>query len=203
MKTVFERLEEFAELNEAKIELAGNLPADLEARWRELKAYYDRLMTKPPTERGPMARRLVIDEIRRRLRRRDRLRVRAVTDFFFHYQNTYLSARLVNLSKGGLFFSSHILLAKGSPVALYLPNLGPGYEALFETRGEVVWSSKGDGHSGLPRGMGVRFLDVEPEAAAQLDAFVVEALERRLPVGSLQAFAAPIAGRDCFYLHSK
>lgn len=203
MRTVLEPLEEFAELNEVKVELGGNLPPDLEARWCELKAFYDRLMTQPPPQRGLATRRLLTEEIRRRLKRRERLRVRAEMDLFFRYQDTYLAARLVNLSRGGIFFSSRVLLPTGSRIVLYLPNLGNGYEALFETRGEVVWSSKGDNGTGLPRGMGVRFSDVEPEAALQLDAFVVEWLEKRLPLGSIQALLPQAAGRDCFYFHSK
>ncbi len=203
MRSVLERLEEFSELNEVKIELGGNLPPDLDVHWRELKAFYDRLMTQPPPQRGPATRRLLTEEIRRRLKRRERLRVRAEMDFFFRYQNTYLTARLVNMSSGGLFFGSRALLPKGTRIFLYLPNLGKGYEALFESRGEVVWSAKGGNGTGLPRGMGARFLDIQPEAAAQLDAFVVESLEKRLPVGSIQAVIPQAGGRDCYYLHSK
>jgi hypothetical protein len=66
-----------------------------------------------------------------------------------------------------------------------MPNLGRGYESLFETMVDVVWATR-DGRAAR-RGMGVRFQDLHPEAAGQLDDFVVAFLRDRIskstPVG--------------------
>jgi c-di-GMP-binding flagellar brake protein YcgR len=70
-------------------------------------------------------------------------------------------------------------------MTLYMPNLGRGYENLFETTVDVVWAARG--HRAAHRGMGVRFQDLRPEAAEQLDDFVVAFLRDRIskstPVG--------------------
>jgi Tfp pilus assembly protein PilZ len=101
-------------------------------------------------------------------------------EVFFRYKDTYFSSRLVNLSRGGLFMSSNILLTKGSPITIYLPNLGDSYEDLFETRGEVAWSSRGGSATNLPRGMGICFRDMKQRAAEQLDAYLIDAIHRQL-----------------------
>lgn len=180
LKDVLDLLEEFCRLNEARIESRGRLPRSNELRWRELKVLYDRLMSQGSTDKPYHPPSFVVDDIRKRLSHRERLRVPTSMEVFFRYKDTYFSSRLVNLSRGGLFMSSNILLTTGSPITVYLPNLGDNYEELFETRGEVAWSSKGGSATTMPRGMGVSFRDMNQGAAEQLDAFLIKAIHRQL-----------------------
>lgn len=63
----------------------------------------------------------------------------------------------LNISAGGLFLATHKPLPTGSMVVLQL-NL-PSLEGAVEVMGEVVWNNVNDnGQSGLPEGMGIRFI---------------------------------------------
>lgn len=180
LKDVLDLLEEFCRLNEARIESRGRLPHRNELRWRELKVLYDRLMSRGSGMKEYQAPSFVVEDVRKRLSHRGRLRVPTSMEVFFRYKGTYFSSRLVNLSRGGLFMSSNILLTAGSPIIVYLPNLGESYEDLFETRGEVAWSSKGSSATNLPRGMGICFRDMKQRAAEQLDTFLIQAIHQQL-----------------------
>ena len=54
MKSELELVREFSELNEAKVDSWGALPASSEKRFRELKAYFEDLMARRSTERIPL-----------------------------------------------------------------------------------------------------------------------------------------------------
>lgn len=187
LKKVLDLLEEFGKLNDAKIESGGSLAPTEELRWRELKEFYDRLMSISPAQKGLNRRRFLAYDIRDQIKHRGRLRVRTDMDIFFRYQDAYLPSRVVNVSRGGLFMDSKILLTKGSRINLYWPNLGSDYEELFETEGEVVWTTPGGPKSDLPRGMGVRFCGMKRMAQQQLDAFVVDSLEERISSAGISA----------------
>jgi len=180
VKTVLNILEEFAVLNDAKVRFRGSLHPTSEGRWRSLKDFYDRLMSHPPSREAPSPCSRLSDMIRRQLTHRGRLRVRSEMRIFFQFEKAYYSSRLVNLSRGGIFIGSSILLTRGTPMTLYLPNLGSSYSELFETRAEVVWATKGIPRAGLPRGMGIRFCEMTPSTAEQLDDFIIESLRKRL-----------------------
>jgi uncharacterized protein (TIGR02266 family) len=185
MKSELELVREFSELNEAKVDSWGTLPVAAEKRFRELKAYFDDLMVRRTSERIPLLDRHETFEIRREVAGRSRLRIPAEMSVFFCYDDTYAPARSVNLSPGGLFVGSDVTLQRGERMTLYMPNLGRGYESLFETTVDVVWAAR-DARAAR-RGMGVRFEDLRPEAAQQLDDFVVAFLRDRIsksaPVG--------------------
>jgi hypothetical protein len=187
LKKVLDLLEEFGTLNDAKIESGGSLAPTEELRWRELKEFYDRLMTISPAQKGLDRRRFLAYDIRDQVKHRGRLRVRTDMDVFFKYQDAYLSSRVVNVSRGGVFMGSKILLTKGSRINLYWPNLGSDYEELFETEGEVAWATPGAPKSDLPRGMGVRFCEMKRAAQEQLDAFVVDSLEEQMSAAGISA----------------
>lgn len=180
LKDVLDLLEEFCKLNEVRIESRGRLPQRSENRWEELKSLYDRLMSRDPSARKPGMPTFVAEDIRERLKHRERLRVPTDMEVFFRYKDTYLSSRLVNLSRGGLFLGSSVLLAEGAQITVYLPNLGDDYEDIFETRGEVAWTTRGSPQSGIPRGMGVRFRELSGSAKAQLDTLLIRKLQARL-----------------------
>ncbi len=184
MKKVLELLEEFGQLNDAKIESGGSLSPTEELRWGDLKEFYDRLMSISPPKKGLDRRRFLAFDLRKQVKHRGRLRVRTEMDVFFRFQKSYLPSQLVNVSCGGLFMGSEVLLSKGSRVRIYMPNLGSDYGELFETEGEVAWSSAGASKSDLPRGMGIRFCRMKGRAAEQLDAVVVDSLEERISLAA-------------------
>jgi len=185
MKSELELVREFSELNEAKVDSWGTLPVAAEKRFRELKAYFDDLMVRRSHERIPLLDRHETFEVRRAVTGRSRLRIPADMSIFFCHEDAYAPARSVNLSCGGLFLGSDVTLERGDRMTLYMPNLGRGYESLFETTVDVVWAAR-EARSAR-RGMGVRFENLRPEAAQQLDDFVVAFLRDRIsksaPVG--------------------
>lgn len=168
---------EFSELNDAKIQSRGLLPPGLEGRWKRLKTYYDQLMLQVPASKAGES---LSSLIRQKLSHRCRLRVRTEMEVFFLYQSDYETTHLVNLSRGGLFLGSELLLGRGARITVYLPNLGAGYDALFETRAEVVWATLGNPRAGQPRGMGVCFREITRTAEEQLDIYIVDSLGKRV-----------------------
>jgi len=185
MKSELDLVREFSELNEAKVDSWGTLPVASEKRFRELKAYFDDLMARRSSERISLLDRHETFEIRSAVTGRSRLRIPSEMGLFFCHDDAYAPARSVNLSRGGIFLGSDVTLRRGDRMTLYMPNLGRGYESLFETTVDVVWAARDS--RAAHRGMGVRFQDLFPEAADQLDDFVVAFLRDRIsksmPVG--------------------
>lgn len=181
MRSELDLVQEFCELNQGKIESWGSLPVASEQRWKELKGFYDNLLLSRATNKVPSGDRYDRKEIATRLRNRSRLRIPTQMSVFFCYGNTYAPAHSVNVSRGGLYVSSDIMLEPGDPVTLYMPNLGGGYEHLFETPVDVVWtaSRKLD-----KRGMGLRFHELPETTDEQLDEFIVGYLRDRLSKGN-------------------
>jgi uncharacterized protein (TIGR02266 family) len=186
MKSELDLVREFSELNEEKVDSWGALPIPSEKRFRELKAYFDDLMTRRSTERIPLLDRYETFEIKKAVTGRSRLRIPAQMSIFFCHDDTYAPARSVNLSRGGLFVGSDVTLTRGDRMTLYMPNLGRGYESLFETTVDVVWATRNG--EATRRGMGVRFQDLRAEAEEELDDFLVAFLRDRIskstPVGN-------------------
>jgi hypothetical protein len=185
MKSELDLVREFSELNEAKVDSFGALPVAAEKRFRELKLYFDDLMRERTRDRIPLLDRHETFEIRRAVNGRSRLRIPAEMTVFFCHDDAYAPARSVNLSCGGLFLGSDVTLRRGDRMTLYMPNLGRGYESLFETTVDVVWAARSG--PAAQRGMGVQFHTLRPETGQQLDDFVVAFLRDRIskiaPVG--------------------
>lgn len=169
MNRVIELVREFALLQEERFRNGGALPASREERWEELAGFCSRMLSL-----GGQA-----NAVGGGGWTRASLRVPAEVDMFFQCRGEYYAGQLVNLSRGGIFLGSPALMAVGSPLQLFLTNLGRA--ALLETRGEVVWTcEKSLPSSTLPRGMGVRFVEFSDPLARQMEAFVFETLESRL-----------------------
>jgi len=164
-------------LNQAKIESWGSLDASYEQRWRELKGFYDNLLASRLETKVPSSHRFGRSELEFRLPHRASLRVPVEMGLFFCHSDTYAPANLKNLSQGGLFVESNVTMSTGDILTLYMPNLGGGYELLFETPVDVVWTSP---QKENPRGMGLRFLNVDEPTREQLDSFILSFLRRRL-----------------------
>jgi Tfp pilus assembly protein PilZ len=178
--TFLDLLREFAALNDAKLRRGGMLSPEDEKRWAELKILYDRLMSLDGLEPAPR-RSFSPGEVARLVTDRDRLRVRSEMSVTLVSDGLSLAARTVNLSKSGAFVASETLLEVGARLALYLFRADGGPPEVLELKGEVSWRSEaGVKEVGLPRGMGIHFLDTSPELMERLDALVVETLERQL-----------------------
>jgi uncharacterized protein (TIGR02266 family) len=80
-----------------------------------------------------------------------------------------------NLSAGGVFIATHKLKPVGSKIECSI-NLPDGVQ--MRALGEVRWVRIFNETSDTPPGMGVRFIDVSPEAVASIEAF----LARRDPL---------------------
>ena len=75
----------------------------------------------------------------------------------------------VNISKGGLFVNTRSPLEVGSEVKLILSL--PDGNSSFDLIGRVSWVTPTSAGGPAP-GMGIEFLDVNPEKRARLEAFV-------------------------------
>ena len=75
MKTLLDLIQEWAALNESKTVAGGALPPDGEARWDELRKFYELLMAQDGLCAYPAAR-YSASEIRSAVSTRSRLRVR-------------------------------------------------------------------------------------------------------------------------------
>ena len=177
MTTELDLVQEYSNLNQAKIESWGSLDVSYEQRWRELKGFYDNLLASRLETKVPSPHRFGRSEFEFRLPHRASLRVPVEMGLFFCHGDTYAPANLKNLSQGGLFVTSNVTMSTGDILTLYMPNLGGGYELLFETPVDVVWTSP---QKEAPRGMGLRFLNVDEPTREQLDSFILSFLRRRL-----------------------
>jgi len=76
----------------------------------------------------------------------------------------------LNISAGGIYLPSHKPLPPGSMVVLHL-NL-PTLHSAVEVLGEVVWNNMNpETNNGLPKGMGIRFLNQSSLALEHLGLF--------------------------------
>ncbi|MGH9324868.1 MAG: PilZ domain-containing protein [Vicinamibacteria bacterium] len=178
MKSELDLVREFSELNEAKVDSWGTLPAASEKRFQELKAYFEELMGRRSGERIPLLDRHETFEIRNAIAGRNRLRIPADMNLFFCHGDAYAPARAVNLSRGGILLGADVTLERGDRLTIYMPNLGRGYENLFETTVDVVWTARE--RRLASRGMGVSFRELGSEAEDELDDFVVAFLRDRI-----------------------
>ena len=185
MRSELDLVQEFCELNQAKVESWGSLPVASEQRWNELKGFYDNLLISRASNKVPSGDRFDRKEIVSRLQNRSRLRVPTEMGVFFCHGEEYAPARSLNISRGGLYLSSTIALDPGKPLTLYMPNLGGSYRHLFETQVDVVWTP---GRSIDQRGMGLRFQELDKDTEEQLDDFIVGYLRDRLSKGNTIAY---------------
>jgi len=181
MKTVLSLISEFGALNDAMMRTGGNLAPEDEKRWRELKAFYQVLMSQTGLEIDREVPLITADDIRDNLTDRERIRVPVEVPVVFEHDGAYLGGRVVNLSRGGLFIASETLLKVESQVTVYLSQIGPSSEGLLEIRGVVAWvTERGAPEIALPRGMGVQFTEYPSNVEGKLDSFVVETIAKKL-----------------------
>jgi Tfp pilus assembly protein PilZ len=202
MKTVLDLVGEFAALNDEKTRCGGMLPPDSERRWSELKGFYDLLMAQNGVTRRPVTRRFSAHDIRRRVKDRQRLRVPADLYVVSKFGDEYYPGQVVNLSRGGAFLATETIFPVQAELILFLANPYGGQVALFETEGKVIWTTEGVRISDLPTGMGIRFEEEDPQDLVhrQLDAIVIETLERHLSGVDSSAIAPHFLERESLVL---
>lgn len=89
---------------------------------------------------------------------------------------TVLSGRSINLSKSGAFLRTGTPLPVNRVLALRFRL--PGLSEEFRVQGKVVWSNPRPGKT-YPQGMGIHFMELPPEMAVSLAAFVAR-MQREL-----------------------
>ena len=179
MKTVLDLVQEFASLDDTKTRNGGILPPPSERRWAEVKAFYDLVMGQNGLSKR-RGRRFTAIEIDQRVVPRERLRVRVEIDLAVSHEAEYRSARVMDLSCGGILLVSGAAFEVGSRLTLNLVNIG---EAFRDTKGDVVWHGvPGSAQSMLafPHRMGICFVALPETETAKLDALVLEILEQKL-----------------------
>jgi hypothetical protein len=182
MSKVLDLISELGALSDTKIRLGGNLPPPDEERLGELRTFFDMLMTQTGLPVEGDAPSLSADQIRRHFTDWNRLRVPANACAVLLHEDRCHRARIVNLSRGGAFVASESLLPVGSRPTVYVSGMSGGSEdEVLELTGEVTWCvEKEFPQAELPRGMGLRFLDIPDETRHKLDFLVVAAIEKQL-----------------------
>ena len=181
MKTVLDLIAEFGALNDAKMRTGSNLPPGDEERWAELKRFYELSMHQDGLELDRNAPQITAADIRQRLHDRERIRVPTGTAVVFQHAGEHFTGHVVNLSRSGLFLASERLFEVGACLEICLSQIDRDTEDLFEVQGEVAWLTKnGVPELGLPRGMGIHFVDPPPSIVDKLDSYVVETIATQL-----------------------
>lgn len=195
MTTLLDLIQEWAALNEAKTEAGGVLPPEQEARWNDLREFYDRLMEQDGLCAQPVARYSARD-IRRKVSRRSRLRVRTDLEIVVTKDDEVHFARVANLSCGGVLLLSDSGFDVGSEVLLHLANVSRGAEVM-PTAGTVVWSADSGSTNGTFRyRMGVQFAGLGEKETKSLDSYVVDSLETKLLSLSREALPRTFVERE-------
>ena len=179
MATLLDLIQEWAALNEAKTDAGGVLPPQGEARWNELRTFYELLMAQDGLCAQPAAR-YSASEIRESVANRSRLRVRTDLEIVVMRDDEVHFARVGNLSCGGVLLLSDSGFEIGSDVLLHLANVSRGAEVL-PTHGDIVWSEESEKANRTFRcRMGVQFAGLGEKEEQSLDAYVVDSLETKL-----------------------
>jgi Tfp pilus assembly protein PilZ len=176
VKNLLDLTEEFASLNNAKILFGGQLATQSETRWEELKNFYDALMV-PSNLKEPTRRHFPVEDIKKKIQSRARLRVQTELGIAIKQDAHYHSAQAMNLSCGGLLVATQKALEVGSPLTLCLSSIGSG----MVVDGEVIWSSElAAPESAFQDKMGVKFSRLQDADRDKLDSFVIDVLEKHL-----------------------
>jgi len=181
MKTVLDLVGEYAALNDAKVQFGGKLPPEDEKRWRDLKDFYDLLMAHTGLSARPVSRRFSARDVLEKVKNRDRLRVPLETEMIFKVEDELHAGFAVNVSRGGVFLSSPLILPPRAPLTVFLASPESLDEALLETDARVAWvAERGVSAAMLPPGMGLHFTGKRGLIERYLDAMVIDALVRHL-----------------------
>lgn len=195
MKTLLDLIQEWAVLSEAKTLAGGALPPDDEARWNELREFYDLLMAQEGLSAHPVAR-YSVAEIRNAVSTRSRLRVRTDLEIVVMKESEVHFARVGNLSCGGVLLLSDSGFGLGTSVVVNLANVSRGADVI-PADGAIVWSERSrSGNDTFRYRMGVQFAGLGAKEEASLDAYVVDSLETKLLSVSRDTLPADFVARE-------
>ena len=89
-----------------------------------------------------------------------------------HYRSAqeFLTAYTVNISGGGIFIKTREPLPLNQVVHLRFTL--PGIARVFNLHGLVVWTNPQPSRSSFPSGMGIKFMNLDPEGKKLIAGFV-------------------------------
>lgn len=102
--------------------------------------------------------------------RRGNPRAKIQFEVEFKQEATTARGTCLNLCKGGMFIASHHPLVPGREVALSFTL--PGRSEPLRVRALIVWMSGEEQDPAVIKGMGVKFLELDPTAAAAIGTLV-------------------------------
>lgn len=159
MADVARMLVEYNRLERARV--TSGLSAEELQRWKALKEQLDRHFSpgSDPTKRS----------------RRDSVRVPTRIKASFESLGSFRDSIMTNLSRGGVFVCTDCPLAIGEKVTLRISVEGEGTP--LDVPARVVSTGVQGNFSTQRKGMGVAFLDMDPELRRRVDALYERALE--------------------------
>jgi type IV pilus assembly protein PilZ len=97
---------------------------------------------------------------------------RAPVELEVHYRSAqeFLSAYTVNVSGGGIYIKTKEPLPLNQVVHLRFTL--PGIARVFNLQGLVVWTNPHPSRSSFPSGMGIKFMNLDPEGKKLIAGFV-------------------------------
>jgi len=102
--------------------------------------------------------------------RREEPRAEVEIEVRYRTAQEFLSAYAKNISGGGIYVRTAEPLPLNQAVRLRFSL--PGSSHQFDVSGIVVWSNPGSNHSSLPTGMGIKLVDLDPQARDLITKFV-------------------------------
>lgn len=110
-----------------------------------------------------------------------RVEPRADVELEVHYRTTqeFTAAYIRDISGGGIFIRTQQPLPLNHEVQIRFTL--PGTPRAFAVRGLVVWTNPYPSRSSFPSGMGVKFLNLDPEAGKLIAGFVKQKLPAAAP----------------------
>ena len=119
---------------------------------------------RPESEAAPVATAMPEDV------RREHARASVELEVNLGSEHNFYAGLAENLSAGGVFVATHNLQKVGSKIDLSLRM--PDSEEVFQLVGEVRWVRVYNVHSDTPPGLGIRFIELSPAAAAAIERFL-------------------------------
>lgn len=86
-------------------------------------------------------------------------------------EHNFWTGLTMNISEGGVFVATHVILKPGSLVGLHLEL--PNHGARVMTLGEVRWTRAYTGDDDVPPGLGIKFVGLDLAALSAIRKFVM------------------------------
>ena len=93
-------------------------------------------------------------------------------------EHNFWTGLTMNISEGGVFVATHVMLATGSLVGIHLEL--PNRAHRIMTLGEVCWSRDYTGDDDVPPGLGIKFVGLDLASLAAVRKFVTTIREPML-----------------------